>query len=218
MAAVRVMVADDSVLFRKGLVRLLEDAGVEVVAEMGDGDSLTRRLKAEQPDVAVVDIRMPPTHTTEGIEAAIQIRAEHPEVGVLVLSQYVETEYAVELLEDTQGGVGYLLKDRVTDPSQIVEAIGRVGRGETVVDPEVVSRLLRRQRRSTPLDSLTERERDVMAVMAQGRSNHAIAEQLFLSDKTVETHIRSIFQKLGLTQDDDNHRRVLAVVTWLRES
>lgn len=210
------MIAEDSVLFRKGLARLLEDAGLDVAAEMDDAHSLIRRVRADPPDVAIVDIRMPPTHTTEGIEAAIGIRRDFPEVGVLVLSQHIETEYAVELLQDTEGGVGYLLKDRVTDPGEIAEAVKRVCGGETVVDPEVVRRLLGRRRESSPLEGLTEREREVLAAMAEGRTNQGIGDALFMSPKTVETHIRSIFQKLDLRPGDDHHRRVLAVVTWLR--
>lgn len=212
------MIAEDSILLRKGLARLLEDAGIDVVAEVGDADSLISRVNADTPDLVIVDIRMPPTHSTEGIEAAIRLRADHPGVGVLVLSQHLETEYAVELLEDTAGRVGYLLKDRVTDPDQLIDAIQRVASGETVVDPEVVSRLLGRRRRSSPLNSLTDRERDVLAAMAEGRSNQGIGDALYMSPKTVETHIRSIFQKLGLRPDDtDSHRRVVAVVTWLRQ-
>lgn len=213
----RVMIADDSVLFRKGLVRLLEDGGIEVVADVGNAADLMSRVAVDQPDVAVVDIRMPPSHTTEGIEAAIELRRRHPGVAVLVLSQYVETEYAVELLEDIDGSVGYLLKDRVTDPGELADAIGRVAAGETVVDSEVVSRLLGRRRRTSPLDDLTDRERDVLAAMAEGRSNQGIADALFMSPKTVETHTSAIFRKLDLRSDDDaGHRRVLAVVTWLR--
>lgn len=214
----RVIVAEDSVLFRKGLVRLLEDAGIDVAAEVGDAESVIRRVKADPPDVVIVDIRMPPSHTIEGIEAAIRLRVEYPDVGVLVLSQYVETEYAVELLEDVDGSVGYLLKDRVTDPGQLIDAIRRIAAGETVVDSEVVRRLVGRRRESSPLDQLTEREGEVLATMAEGRSNQAIGDTLYMSPKTVETHIRSIFQKLGLHQDDDSHRRVLAVLTWLRQS
>lgn len=210
------MIAEDSVLFRRGLARLLEDTGLEVVAEMDDAGSLIRRVRADPPDVAIVDIRMPPSHTTEGIEAAIEIRRDFPEVGVLVLSQHVETEYAVELLQDTAGGVGYLLKDRVTDPGEIAEALERVHEGETVVDPEVVRRLLGRRRESSPLEGLTKREAEVLAAMAEGRTNQGIGDALFMSPKTVETHIRSIFQKLDLHPGDDHHRRVLAVVTWLR--
>ncbi len=212
----RVILAEDSVLFRRGLARLLGDAGVDVIGEVGDAEELLQRIKIDPPDVAIVDIRMPPTHTTEGIDAAIRLRAEQPDVNVLVLSQYVETEFAVALLEDVDGGVGYLLKDRVTDPSQLVDAISRVAAGETVVDPQVVRRLLDRRRRQSPLDALTPRERDVLSAMAEGRSNQAICEVLHMSAKTVETHVRSIFQKLGLQPDDHDHRRVLAVVTWLR--
>lgn len=211
------MIADDSALFRKGLVRLLEDAEFTVVADVGDAAALLSRIAVDPPDVAVVDIRMPPSHTTEGIEAAIEIRQRYPEVGVLVLSQYVETEYAVELLEDIEGRVGYLLKDRVTDPEDLVDAIRRIGRGETVVDSEVVARLLGRRRMSTPLDDLTDREREVLAAMAEGRSNQGIADILFMSPKTVEAHTSAIFRKLSLDPaDDGGHRRVLAVVTWLR--
>lgn len=213
----RVILAEDSVLFRKGLARLLEDGGIEIVAEVEDAQGLINRIKADQPDVAVVDIRMPPSHTTEGIEAAVRIRSEFPEVGVLVLSQHIETEYAVELLRDTRGRVGYLLKDRVTDPEEIVDAVRRIHEGETVVDSELVARLLGRRRQSSPLDSLTDREREVLSAMAGGHTNQGIAEKLYMSPKTVETHTRSIFQKLDLLPGDDYHRRVLAVVTWLRE-
>ena len=213
----RVMLAEDSVLFRKGLARLLEDSGVEVIAEVEDADALVRRIKADQPDVAIVDIRMPPSHTTEGIEAAVRIRSDFPDVGVLVLSQHIETEYAVELLRDTRGRVGYLLKDRVTDPNEIIDAISRIHAGETVVDSDLVARLLGRRRQSSPLESLTDREREVLAAMAEGHTNQGIAEVLYMSSKTVETHTRSIFQKLDLHPGDDHHRRVVAVVTWLRE-
>lgn len=213
----RIALAEDSVLFRKGLARLLGDAGVEVVAEVDDAESLLRRIKADPVDVVIADIRMPPTHTTEGIEAAVKIRSDFPDIGVLVLSQHVETEYALELLRDTEGRVGYLLKDRVTDPDEIVDAIERIHQGETVVDTELVTRLLGRRRDSSPLESLTEREGEVLAAMAEGRTNQGIADALFMSPKTVETHIRSIFQKLDLLPGDDYHRRVLAVVTWLRE-
>ena len=213
----RVMLAEDSVLFRHGLARLLADAGIEVVAEVGDADQLLARVRIDPPDVAIVDIRMPPSHTTEGIDAAVRLRAEHPSVKVLVLSHHLETEYAVALLEDVEGGVGYLLKDRVTDPLHLVDAIERVAAGETVLDPEVVSRLVGRRRVESPLDTLTARERDVLGAMAEGRSNQAISERLHISPKTLETHVRSIFQKLDLpADDDDSHRRVLAVVTWLR--
>ena len=210
------ILAEDSVLFRQGLARLLGDAGVEVIGEVGNAEDLLRRIEIDPPDVAIVDIRMPPTHTTEGIDVAIHLRAGQPDVNVLVLSQYLETEYAVALLEDVDGGVGYLLKDRVTDPAQLVDAISRVAAGETVVDPQVVRRLVDRRRRQSPLDALTAREREVLAAMAEGRSNQAIGDALHLSAKTVETHVRSIFQKLDLPPDDHHHRRVLAVVTWLR--
>lgn len=213
----RVILAEDSTLFRKGLARLLEDSGVEVVAEVEEADSLVRRIKADPPDVAIVDIRMPPSHTTEGIEAAVRIRSDFPDVGVLVLSQHIETEYAVELLRDTRGRVGYLLKDRVTDPDEIIDAISRIHAGETVVDSDLVARLLGRRRQSSPLESLTDREREVLAAMAEGHTNQGIAEVLHMSPKTVETHTRSIFQKLDLLPGDDYHRRVVAVVTWLRE-
>lgn len=213
----RLVLAEDSILFRKGLARLLEDAGFEIAAEVEDAEALIRRIKADQPDVAIVDIRMPPSHTTEGIQAAIEIRAKFPDVGVLVLSQHIETEYAVELLRDTRGRVGYLLKDRVTDPEEIIDAVRRIHDGETVVDSDLVSRLLGRRRQSSPLDSLTEREREVLGAMAEGRTNQGIAEALYMSSKTVETHTRSIFQKLDLLPGDDYHRRVVAVVTWLRE-
>lgn len=213
----RVILAEDSALFRKGLARLLEDSGVEIVAEVESADPLVRRIKADPPDVAIVDIRMPPSHTTEGIEAAVRIRSEFPDVGVLVLSQHIETEYAVELLRDTRGRVGYLLKDRVTDPDEIIDAISRIHAGETVVDSDLVARLLGRRRQSSPLESLTDREREVLAAMAEGHTNQGIAEGLHMSPKTVETHTRSIFQKLDLLPGDDYHRRVVAVVTWLRE-
>ena len=213
----RVILAEDSVLFRKGLARLLEDSEVEIAAEVEDAQALINRIKADQPDVAIVDIRMPPSHTTEGIQAAVQIRSEFPEVGVLVLSQHIETEYAVELLRDTRGRVGYLLKDRVTDPEEVTDAIRRIHEGETVVDSDLVARLLSRRRQSSPLDSLTDREREVLAAMAEGHTNQGIADALYMSPKTVETHTRSIFQKLDLLPGDDYHRRVVAVVTWLRE-
>ena len=213
----RVIVADDSVLFRAGLVRLLEDAGHQIVADVGDAAALEQRLLVDEADLAIVDIRMPPTHTTEGVEAAIRLRGRHPDLGVLVLSQYVESEYAVELVGEGRGRVGYLLKDRVTDPTELYEAMDRVAAGGTVVDGEVVSRLLGRRRQSSPLDDLTARERDVLGLMAEGRSNQAIADTLMMSPKTVETHTTAIFQKLDLHADDAVHRRVLAVVRWLRD-
>lgn len=212
----RVMLADDSILLREGVARLLSDAGFEVVAQHGNADDLLEAIWAHPPDVAIVDIRMPPTHTNEGLVAAHRIRAEHPQVGVLVLSQYVETDYAMQLVSDGAAGLGYLLKDRVANVQEFTDAVRRVGAGGSVIDPEVVSRLVGRARTAGPLDSLTERERDVLALMAEGRSNQAISERMFLSPKTVEGHVRSIFTKLGLLATPDDHRRVLAVLTFLR--
>jgi DNA-binding NarL/FixJ family response regulator/class 3 adenylate cyclase len=215
---VRVIVADDSVLVREGVVRVLEDAGFDVVGTAGTADELMERVRSDQPDVAVVDIRMPPSHTNEGLVAAAQIRDEFPSVGVLVLSQYVETQHAVRLLEASPNGIGYLLKDRVADVGELADGVRRVANGGSVIDPEVVSRFLRRSREVDPLGQLTERERDVLALMAEGRSNQAIGERLFLSPKTVETHVGHIFDKLGLLPAADDHRRVLAVVAFLRRT
>lgn len=211
----RVVLADDSVLFREGVARVLHEAGVEVVGQAADADELLRLVEMHLPDVAIVDIRMPPTRTTEGLVAAARIRAEHPSVGVLVLSQFVEMHYAVSLLERTRG-TGYLLKDTVLDLDEFVDSVRRVGRGGSVVDPAVVRQLLNRSHEQDPLDKLSGREREVLALMAQGRSNHAIGDRLYLSAKTVETHIRNIFAKLGLQDSEENHRRVLAVIAHLR--
>jgi serine/threonine-protein kinase len=213
---VRVAIADDAVLFRRGLVRLLDEAGVEVVGETDDVPGILRIVEEQRPDVAIVDLRMPPTHTTEGFEAARRIRSEHPGTGVLVLSQHVEVGPAADLLADGTAGLGYVLKERVTDLDELADALERVADGGSVVDPEVVGLLLRRQRGADPLDPLTDREREVLALMAEGRTNSAIARRLWLTDKTVESHVRNIFMKLGLEPDQDDHRRVLAVLTHLR--
>jgi DNA-binding NarL/FixJ family response regulator len=214
--SLRVILADDSVLLREGVARLLSDAGFTVVAQAGDGQELLDAVRAYRPDVAIVDIRMPPTHTDEGLRAAHRIRSEYPGVGVLVLSQYVETDYAVELVAEGAGALGYLLKDRVANVQEFTDAVRRIGAGGSVIDPEVVSRLVGRARQANPLDALTEREREVLRLMAEGRSNIAISEGMFLSPKTVEGHVRNIFAKLGLADAPDDHRRVLAVLTFLR--
>jgi DNA-binding NarL/FixJ family response regulator len=212
----RVMIADDAVLFREGLARVLQAAGIDVPAQVGDGEQLLARVRADPPAAVVVDIRMPPTHTREGLEAAKQIRADHPQVGVLVLSQYVEPHHAVQLLQDGAGGVGYLLKDRVADVHEVVDAVRRVAAGGSVIDPEVVAQLVGRRRARDPIQELSERERQVLALMAEGRSNQAISERLFLSPKTVEAHVHSIFTRLDLHPAPDDHRRVLAVLAFLR--
>jgi DNA-binding NarL/FixJ family response regulator len=212
----RVMIADDAVLFREGLARVLQAAGIEVAAQVGDAEQLLAQVRTDPPAAVVVDIRMPPTHTAEGLEAARRIRAEHPRVGVLVLSQYVEPHHAVQLLQDGAGGVGYLLKDRVADVNEVIDAVRRVAAGGSVIDPEVVAQLVGRRRTRDPIQELTERERQVLALMAEGRSNQAIGERLFLSPKTVEAHVHSIFTRLDLHATPDDHRRVLAVLAFLR--
>jgi DNA-binding NarL/FixJ family response regulator len=212
----RVVVADDSVLLREGVVRLLEENGFEVVGQAGDAEDLIRKVRAHKPDVAVVDIRMPPTNTDDGLRAALEIRAELPDTGVLVLSQYVEEGYALDLVGESAGGVGYLLKDRVADVERFVDSVRRVADGGSALDPEVVSQLVGRARRDDPLDELTPREREVLGLMAEGRSNNAIAEQLIVTDRAVEKHVTSIFGKLGLTPASEDHRRVLAVLAFLR--
>jgi DNA-binding NarL/FixJ family response regulator len=211
----RVVVADDSVLLREGIVRLLEEAGFEVAGQAGDGEELLRKVRAHKPDVAIVDIRMPPTHTDEGLRAAREIRAELPGVGVLVLSQYVEQQYALDLLADNAEGVGYLLKDRVADIDAFADAVRRVADGGSALDPEVVSQMLGRRRQEDPVEELTPREREVLGLMAEGRTNAAIASALVVTERAVEKHVTSIFSKLDLTASPDDHRRVLAVLRFL---
>ena len=212
----RVVVADDSVLLREGVVRLLTENGFEVVGQAGDAEDLIRKVRAHKPDVAVVDIRMPPTNTDDGLRAALEIRAELPDTGVLVLSQYVEEGYALDLVGDSAGGVGYLLKDRVADVERFVDSVRRVADGGSALDPEVVSQLVGRARRDDPIDELTPREREVLELMAEGRSNHAIAEHMVVTERAVEKHVTSIFVKLGLAPAPEDHRRVLAVLAFLR--
>jgi DNA-binding NarL/FixJ family response regulator len=212
---VRLVIAEDSVLLREGMARLLEEQGFEVAGQAGDGDELVRKVMAHKPDVAIVDVRMPPTHTDEGLRAAQRIREELPGIGVLVLSQYVEEEYATELIGDRAEGVGYLLKDRVADVDAFVDAVRRVGQGGSALDPEVVSLMLGR-RRDEPLSELTPREREVLALMAEGLSNNAIAERLVVTERAVEKHVTSIFGKLRLPPTGETHRRVLAVLAYMR--
>ena len=212
----RVVLADDSVLLREGLARLLVEAGFEVVGQAADAGELIERVESERPDVAIVDIRMPPTHTDEGLRAAREIRARQPGVAILVLSQYVRPSYAVELLSGGTEGVGYLLKDRVSDVAELAESVRRVGEGGSVLDPSVVSQLVGRPRHGPdPLAELSDREREVLALMAEGRSNKAIGARLFVTEHTVEKHVKSIFSKLALPATADDHRRVLAVLTFL---
>jgi DNA-binding NarL/FixJ family response regulator len=212
----RVVVADDAMLTREGIVRLLREADVDVVAEAENADDLLRHVGVGRPDAAIVDIRMPPTHTDEGLVAARRIRAEHPEVGVLVLSQYVEPSYAMLLLEEHPERVGYLLKERVFDVAILVDALRRIGEGETVIDPTIVSRLVGRRRREDPLEALTAREKEVLGLVAEGLSNKAIAARLFVTERTVEAHVKQIFAKLRLEANPESHRRVLAVLSYLR--
>jgi serine/threonine-protein kinase PknK len=213
---VRLVVADDAVILREGLARLLGEAGFEVVGLAGDADELCMLVERAQPDVAIVDIRMPPTHTDEGLQAAKRIRERWPQVGILVLSQYVQARYAVELLAQGTERVGYLLKDRVSDLGELSLSVRRIGEGGSVLDPMVVAQLVGQRRKGdTLLDDLTERELEVLALMAEGRSNKAIAERLFITEHTVEKHVKNIFATLRLPQSGDDHRRVLAVVTFL---
>jgi DNA-binding NarL/FixJ family response regulator len=213
--ALRVVLADDSVLLREGIAALLESNGMEVVAQAGDAEDLMRKVGAHKPDIAVVDVRMPPTHSDEGLKAALEIRSRFPETGVLVLSAYVEETSALELLADDAAGIGYLLKDRVSDVDRFVEAVKRVADGGSALDPEVVSRLLGRRRREDPLEALSPREREVLSLMAEGRSNHAIAEQLVVTERAIEKHVTSIFSKLSLPPTAVDHRRVLAVLAYV---
>ena len=212
----RVFVADDSFLFREGLVRLLGEAGIDVVGQAENADDLVAGVAEIQPDVAIVDIRMPPTHTTEGLDAAARIGETHPEIGVLVLSQYIEAGYAQRLFEEGSAGRGYLLKDSVGDLDAFVAAVRQVGDGGSVVDPVVVASLVGQPKPASGLDTLTEREREILALMAEGVSNASIGERFFLSQRTVESHVRAIFQKLDLSPTDEGHRRVLAVLAYLR--
>jgi len=212
---VRVVIAEDSVLLREGLARLLADGGVEVVAQVGDGPGLVAAVDAYRPDLAVVDVRMPPTHTDEGLRAALELRRRHPQTGVLVLSQYIETRYSAQLLEGGAAGVGYLLKDRVADVAEFADALARVAAGGTALDPEVVGQLLGAGRHARGLATLTPREREVLALMAEGRSNAGIAAALVVSDGAVEKHVASIFGKLGLPPSEGDNRRVLAVLRFL---
>jgi DNA-binding NarL/FixJ family response regulator len=212
---VRVVIAEDSVLLREGLAKLLEDEGIEVAARAGDAESLLLKVRSYHPDVAIVDVRMPPTHTDEGARAAVTIRELHPEVGVLLLSQVIEATFALRLFTESPAGFGYLLKDRVLDVDDFVDALRRVARGGTAIDPAVVGQLLGRTRPDDPIATLTDRERSVMELMAEGRSNAGIGHKLFLSPKTVETHVHAIFSKLDLAPAPDDHRRVLAVLAFL---
>ena len=211
----RIVIADDAVLLREGAARLLEDAGHEVVAQSGDAEDLLRKVRAHKPDVAIIDVRMPPDNADDGLRAALTVRGELPEVGILLLSQYVEDRYLGELLGGGAEGVGYLLKDRLADVDRLTEAVERVANGGSVLDPEVVAQMLGRARDEGPLDSLTEREREVLARMAEGRTNRAIAEQLVISEHTVEKHVTNVMAKLQIPASADDHRRVLTVLTFL---
>jgi DNA-binding NarL/FixJ family response regulator len=213
---VRIVIADDEMLLREGLARLLADAGFDVVGKAADGPELMRAVRLTDPDVAIIDIKMPPTHTDEGLVAAREIRSSHPGVGVLVLSHYLESVYAMRLLQDHPERVGYLLKERVSDIAVLADALTRIADGESLLDPTIVTRLVNRPRPQNPLAELTDREHQVLELIAEGRSNQAIGDKLFLSPKTIETHIHQIFQKLELSESPDSHRRVLAVRAFLR--
>jgi DNA-binding NarL/FixJ family response regulator len=216
VAPVKVVIADDVALLRAGVARMLAGAGFAIAGETGDAVRLRDLVARSEPDVAIIDVRMPPTHTTEGLEAARDLRERHPRLGLLILSHHIETQHAVELVRSGTGGIGYLLKERVTDPAAFVAAVRDVAAGGTAIDPEVVSVLLGRHRRTDPLAALTEREREVLARMAEGRSNQAIARHLVVSLKTVESHVGHVFRKLGLDDESDRHRRVAAVLAYLR--
>jgi DNA-binding NarL/FixJ family response regulator len=213
---VRVVIAEDSVLLREGVARILADAGFEVVGQAGTAEELMLKVRSYSPDVAIVDIRMPPTHTDEGLQAAHEIREKHPGIGVLVLSQYVEPAYAMELLAESAEGVGYLLKDRISDVQEFSDAVRRVADGGSALDPQIVSQLVGRRRGDDPLGELTPREREVLGLMAEGRSNQGIAERLVVTERAVEKHVTSIFSKLSLPAASADHRRVLAVLAYLR--
>ena len=212
----RIVIADDELLLREGLERLLTEAGFKVVGKVGDATELLRNVKLTRPDVAIVDIKMPPTHTDEGIAAAQQIRSAHPDTAVLVLSHYLESRYAMRLIEQHHTGVGYLLKERVSDLALLTDALTRLGEGESVIDPTIVSRLVHNHHQPNDLDELTAREQEVLSLLAEGRSNKGICDRLYLSPKTVEAHVKHIFQKLDIDESPDDHRRVLAVLAYLR--
>lgn len=214
----RVVIAEDSLLLRRGTIRLLEDAGFEVVGESGDAEDLLRKVRANKPDAAIIDIRMPPTHVDEGLQAARTIREEMPDVGVLMLSQYVEENYVNALLEHGAAGVGYLLKDRVAEIERFTDAIRQVAEGGSVLDPEVVSHMLGRRGNGGPLERLTERETEVLGLMAEGKTNRAISQQLYMSERAVERHVTAIFTKLELPVTDQDHRRVLAVLAYMKNA
>jgi len=213
----RIVIADDAVLLREGAVRLLEEAGFEVVAQAGDADDLLRKVRAHKPQVAIIDVRMPPDNLDDGLRAALTIREELPDVAILLLSQYVEDRYLGQLLAGGAEGVGYLLKDRIAEVDRFVDAIRRVAEGGSVLDPEVVAQMLGRRQPSDPLDTLTPRELEVLSAMAEGHTNKQIAQTLFVSERAVERHVTAIFEKLGLTPGDGGHRRVLAVLAYLRD-
>jgi DNA-binding NarL/FixJ family response regulator len=215
---VRVVIGEDDVLLRTGVVRVLTDAGFDVVAQAGDAEDFLRKALAHHPDVAVVDVRMPPGHGDDGLRAALELRRQRPETGVLILSQYYEEDYALDLIGERPEGVGYLLKERVGDVEAFADAVGRVAAGGSALDPEVVARMLGRRRRESPLDLLSPREREVLGAVAEGKSNRGIAETLYVSDAAVEKHVTHIFGKLGLSQSPSEHRRVLAAITYLRNA